>query len=200
MHPGYVTIIDTVDHTDNPDTDPGGGVYVLRVHLDHDSEIVFGGFRGGRTFPLPSGDYIYTGSANAHRGPSSLATRLIRHATRCGDESPHTIRENLVQEFDRLRMWNGRLPKEKRLFWNIDYLLEHPDARIEAVIALRTSDRREGDVARFIEADTCTSYVARGLGANDVPGNTHLLRVDADERWWDNLSERLVTALRSPSD
>lgn len=106
---------------------------------------------------------------------------------------PHGIRPDVIATFDRLGIWNGRVPSGKKLFWNIDYLLDRREAELVSVIAVRTSDRREGDIARFLENDPHTSYLVKGLGAHDIPGNTHLLRVDGvDAQWWKSLPETLL--------
>ena len=69
------------------------------------------------------------------------------------------------------------------------------------MIALFTSDRREGDVARHLENDPHTSYLAKGLGAHDLPGNTHLLRIDnADATWWEDLAETLLSLVNRKAD
>lgn len=179
--------------------DTAGGVYVLLVRLAAPVSIAFGGFHGGIPEDLDAGYYVYTGSARAQKGPSSLSSRLIRHATRSGDLPYHEIRPRLADAFDGLGLWNGRLPAGKNLFWNVDYLLDRSEAEIEKVLAVRTSDRREGDVARLVEDDEHTSYIVRGLGANDAPGNTHLLRLDAPPEWWASLPERVERLLTMPA-
>ena len=47
-------------------------------------------------------------------------------------------------------------------------------------------------LAKWLEQDSHTQVIERGLGANDVPGNTHLLRVCADESWWRTLPAELA--------
>lgn len=190
---------DSVVVLDDGRSTTAGGVYVLRIRVDRPVAVVFGGFHGGEPIHVDVGEYAYTGSARAARGPSSLSSRLIRHATRSAGP-PHAIRDELVREFDRLGTWNGRIPSGKKLFWNVDHLLERDEAHFAGVVALRSSDRLEGCVARFVEDEPCTSHVVKGLGANDAPGNTHLLRVDADEAWWRRLPERLPTVVAMASE
>ncbi len=47
------------------------------------------------------------------------------------------------------------------------------------------------ELGRFLEDDRHTSVFEKRLGANDVPGATHILRVEADELWWRHLANRL---------
>ena len=72
--------------------DSRGGSYVLRICLAEDAALPFGGFKRGKTIALPSGEYVYAGSAMSMKGAASLANRLIRHATRSGGKRPHGIR------------------------------------------------------------------------------------------------------------
>ena len=53
-------------------------------------------------------------------------------------------------------------------------------------------NRLEAQLGQFIMRDATTSIIEPGLGANDVPGNTHILRVVADEVWWADLPDRLA--------
>ena len=48
----------------------------------------------------------------------------------------------------------------------------------------------------MLESDPQTTIFEKGLGANDRPGSTCLLRVAADEAWWQGLPARL-DALRA---
>ena len=178
-----------------------GGVYVLRIVVSTRVTVAFGAFANGTPIVVEPGEYVYTGSARSSRSGTSLAARIIRHATRSGDLPPHQIRPELIDTFDQIGFWNGRIPSGKKLFWNIDHLLDCPEAELAAVIALFTSDRREGDVARYLENDPHTSYLAKGLGAHDIPGNTHLLRIDnVDVSWWENLADTLLSLVNRKAD
>jgi Uri superfamily endonuclease len=59
-------------------------------------------------------------------------------------------------------------------------------------LAIRSPERLEDRLAKWLEQDSNTQVIERGLGANDVPGNTHLLRVQADETWWASLAATLA--------
>lgn len=169
-----------------------GGVYVLRIRVSRPLRVVFGRFNAGVPVRISPGTYVYTGSALASRGSTSLCSRLIRHATRSRNQPPHAIRQHIVDAFAAHGLWNGRLPAAKKLFWNVDHLLDRMDAEIDRVLALRTASQIESSLARIIEDDPHTSRIVKGLGANDSPGGTHLLRLDASEDWWQTLPDLTV--------
>ena len=170
------------------------GTYVLRIHLREDTALRFGRFKKGKLISLPAGDYAYVGSALSEKGATSLARRLVRHATRSGDKRPHRIRGVMIERFAECGLGDGNLlPKRgKTLFWNVDFLLDMESAEIEGFSAIRSAERLEDRLAKWLEQDSHTQVIERGLGANDVPGNTHLLRVCADETWWGSLSAKLA--------
>ena len=57
---------------------------------------------------------------------------------------------------------------------------------------MRTAVPLESRMARLLEKDPATAVLARGLGANDDPGHTHLLKVEASGQWWLNLPAKLA--------
>lgn len=170
------------------------GTYVLRIHLIEDTTLRFGRFKRGKLISLPAGEYAYVGSALSEKGSTSLARRLIRHATRSGGQRPHGIREEMMRRSVECGLGNGNLlPKRgKTLFWNIDFLLDLGSAEISGVYAIRSPNRLESRLAKHLERDSHTEVIERGLGANDVPGNTHLLLVRAAEPWWESLPIQLA--------
>lgn len=173
--------------------DSQAGTYVLRIRLKEDTTLQFGRFKKGKLISMPAGDYTYVGSALSEKGATSLARRLVRHATRSGDKPPHAIREVMVKQF--LDCGLGPpdpLPKnEKKLFWNIDFLLDLQLTEIINVIAIRSPERLENTIAELLEHDANTQIIEKGLGANDTPHNTHVLRVNADETWWLSLADSM---------
>jgi hypothetical protein len=46
-------------------------------------------------------------------------------------------------------------------------------------------------LGQFIKRDPHAFVFEKGLGANDVPGNTHILRIEAPAAWWNGLRPRL---------
>jgi Uri superfamily endonuclease len=162
------------------------GTYILRVRLKEDTTLQFGRFKKGKLISLPAGDYTYVGSALSKKGATSLARRLVRHATRSGGKPPHAIRAEMVTQFHDCGLGPpDLLPQNgKKLFWNIDFLLDLQSAEVVNVIAMRSPERLEHTIAGLLEHDTDTQIIEKGLGANDAPCNTHLLRVKTDEMWW----------------
>ncbi|MFA6108733.1 MAG: GIY-YIG nuclease family protein [Candidatus Latescibacterota bacterium] len=173
-----------------------GGAYLLRIRLRRGVRLRFGRFQGGRPISLTAGEYVYVGSALARPGSAALARRLLRHATRAGGGS-HPVRPVLLQVLRDTGLAPGamRPPATKRLHWHVDYLLEHRAAALIGVVALRTSTAREDDLAALLAAEPRTRMVARGLGASDAAGQTHLFGVPADAAWWTGLVGRIAAAL-----
>ena len=166
--------------------DSQAGTYILRIRLKKDTALQFGRFKKGKLISLPAGDYTYVGSALSEKGATSLARRLIRHATRSRHKPPHAIRQKMMSRFAECGLGpQDILPKSgKKLFWNVDFLLDLQSAEIVNVIAIRSPERLEHTIAGLLEHDTDTRIIEKGLGANDAPCNTHLLRVKTDEMWW----------------
>ena len=170
------------------------GTYILRIHLKKDTTLRFGRFKKGKLISTPAGEYAYVGSALAEKGATTLARRLVRHATRSGDQHPHRIREMMLRRFAECGLGNENLlPRRgKTLHWNVDFLLDLPSAELVGIYAIRSRKRLEDRLAKHLEGDSHTGVIERGLGANDVPGNTHLLYVSAAEAWWESLPDLLA--------
>jgi hypothetical protein len=79
--------------------------------------------------------------------------------------------------------------------WNVDWPLNQMCANLTAAYAISTWWEVEGHLAKFLENDDATVVFKRRLGARDFKDNTHVLRVDADETWWDQLPEKLAAFL-----
>ncbi len=170
-----------------------GGSYILRIRLAEPNALQFGGFKRGKTIELPAGAYVYVGSATSKNGAASLANRLVRHATRSRRKRPHRIRVEMLRRFKAIGLGNGDLKpaRIKNLHWNVDHLLDLPVAALTGACILRTPECLEARLGQFLECDPHTIVVERGLGANDVPGNTHLLGLATGDAWWAMLPERL---------
>ena len=171
------------------------GTYILVIRLKENTILRFGRFKKGKLISTPAGEYAYVGSALAEKGATTLARRLIRHATRSGDQRPRRIREAMLRRFAECGLGDGNLlPRRgKTLHWNVDFLLELTSAELVGVYAIRSRERLEDRLAKQLEADPHTGVIERGLGANDVPGNTHLLHVKATEAWWASLPNLLAS-------
>lgn len=165
------------------------GAYILRIEIERPVSVAFGRYRGGQTVALPAGHLLYVGSAMGRKGSTTLARRLLRHATRSGERRPHAIRASLLRAFRRAGMGSGRLrpPPAKRLHWHVDYLLDEPGATIDAVLAIRSAQRYEALLAEALARSPHTEEIVAGLGAADDPGRTHLLRLVGGERAWRDL-------------
>ena len=184
--------------TDDPRVDiigeeSQGGTYVLRIGVREDLAMPFGRFRQGKVIDVPVGDCLYIGSALAEKGGVALARRLVRHASRTGDRAPHAMRALLMSRFADAGLGDGDLrPRNgKNLHWNVDHLLDRPEAEITRVYAVRSQARLERTIGEMLLADPHTHVLEKGLGANDLSGNTNILRVTAEETWWDDLGRRL---------
>ena len=157
----------------------------------------FGRFRKAKVMDVPKGHVLYIGSALAKKGGVSLARRLVRHASRTGDRPAHAMRDVLMARFADVGLGSGDLRplKGKNLHWNVDHLLDRPEATLTRVYAIRSEQRVERPVGELLLADPHTHVLEKGLGANDLPGNTNILRVDGGEVWWDALVARLSALL-----
>ena len=177
------------------------GTYILRIHLKEDTTLRFGRFKKGKLISLPAGEYAYVGSALSEKGATTLGRRLVRHATRSGDQQPHRIREMMLHQFAERGLGDGNLlPRRgKTLHWNVDFLLDLPAAELVGISAIRSRKRLEDRLAKQLEEDPHTGIIERGLGANDVPGNTHLLHINATEAWWASLPNLLVSMAEESS-
>ena len=178
--------------------DSQAGTYLLRIHLKENITLKFGRFKKGKLISLPIGDYVYIGSALSEKGATSLARRLIRHATRTGDKRPHPIREKMINRFIECGLGpRDLLPKHgKTLHWNIDFLLDLQSAEIVNIFAIRSAERLENRLAKRLERDPHTEIIERGLGANDAPGATHLLRIRENRMWWASLTDKVKSVLK----
>lgn len=154
------------------------GVYLLGIRVRHDLEVTFGRFRGGQSIDVPAGIYLYAGSARGRSGATSLAGRLLRHASRGDPSLPHAIRDDLVSRFRAVGLVPpANLPADKQLHWHIDYLLDDPAAELIAVFAIRTTADLEPALANRLASRPDILPLAKGLGASDRRGRTHLMRL-----------------------
>ena len=178
--------------------DSQAGTYILRIRLKENTALKFGRFKKGKLISLPAGDYLYIGSALSEKGATSLARRLIRHATRRTPQPPHPIREKMINRFSECGLGpRDPLPKRgKTLHWNVDFLLDLPSAELVAILAIRSAARLENRIAKRCEQDPHTEIIEPGLGANDAPGNTHLLRIRSDSMGWASLTEKVKEVLK----
>ncbi len=170
-------------------TDTQTGAYLLWIKVEKAIPVQFGRFNRGNPVQFNAGTYVYIGSAMGQRGSSSLARRLLRHATRSERSNPHPIRNEMLTVFKSVNLGPAHLspPTSKKCFWHIDYLLEETAVSLHKAIIIRTPNRIEHQLADWIIQQPDTNIVVAGLGARDHKGSTHLLSVKSDAEWWDNL-------------
>jgi Uri superfamily endonuclease len=168
------------------------GTYVLRMQLRSEITMACGQFKKGKLITFPPGDYAYVGSALATQGATCLARRLLRHATRTGGKPAHGVRDLMLRAFNRVGLAPSLAPTSKQLRWNVDHILDRSECELVEAIAVRSPIRIEAQIGRLIESDPVSTVVEKGLGANDIAGNTHLLLVNASELWWRDLASCLV--------
>lgn len=153
------------------------GAYILWIEVAKNIEVTFGRFQNGRPVAVPTGYYVYVGSAMGRRGSSSLVGRLLRHATRTGPKPPHALRALMPGALAAVGLRGPAAPPAgKRLHWHIDYLLDDPAAEIAHVLVIRSGTRLESELARALAAYPSFAPLAPGLGASDAAGETHLFR------------------------
>lgn len=169
------------------------GVYLLRINVRRDVAVRFGRFQGGRPIRVPQGDVLYVGSAMAQQGSMTLARRLLRHATRRDEGNPQQIQGRMLKVFENVGLGTVqlKLPDKKKLFWNVDYLLEEEVVDLSHVVIIRTRRKFEDELARFLEAEPKSRALAKGLGAHDSHGHTHILIFRETADWWRQLPIRL---------
>ncbi|MCB8979722.1 MAG: DUF123 domain-containing protein [Ardenticatenaceae bacterium] len=178
-----------------------GGTYLLLLTVAEPLAVRFGRFQNGRSLPVAPGDYFYVGSALAAKGSTSLARRLLRHASRGDGQNPHAIRARMLQLFPQIGLGPAPLlpPASKKLRWHVDFLLEETAVTLKSVYFIRESTAGLGletAVARFLLSLPTVAPLAVGLGSTDDPGSTHLLRIEADADWWSAFPERLTAFLQ----
>lgn len=169
------------------------GTYILRISVPEDLHLRFGRFRQGSPVYVPGGEVLYVGSAMAQKGSMTLARRLLRHASRRPPKRPHQLRPILLEKMVAAGLAPPGLqpPADKKLFWNIDYLLDEEVVELKQVFILRSADRLEEPIADLLLADPACQPIASGLGAHDSRASTHLLQVHAANQWWQTLPTRL---------
>ncbi len=166
------------------------GTYILRIALRDAARLALGRFQGGRVFDFPPGTYLYVGSALGCTGSSTLGRRLLRHACR-REGKAHSLLPAL-EAFFALSP-----PARKRLHWHVDYLLELPQADLEAAFLFAYPHPLEARLSRFLLEFPEVQPHPPGAGAGDDPGGSHLLRVVAASLWWSRFPQVLNQWLQS---
>ncbi len=170
------------------------GAYVLGISLSTPLTLSFGRFLNGRPVSLDAGGYAYVGSAMGARGSSSLAHRLLRHATRTGRRPPHALRAALLAALRAAQLGPASLqpPTGKTVRWHIDYLLDESSVALERVVAVRSGVMLERPLVAWLAARPEATAAAPGLGAGDHPGHSHLLRLSQPAAVWSALVDQVA--------
>ncbi|MBE2199616.1 MAG: GIY-YIG nuclease family protein [Anaerolinea sp.] len=177
-------LMQMIDVITTADFVPGqrGGSYLLRIEVADELVVRFGHFQGGEVVRAPAGVYVYVGSAL--RG---LGSRLLRHASRSQFDA-QTIYTPMQSHFQEWGLTSpGWRPRPKTLCWHVDYLLEETAVTLTHVLLIRSQQNWEREVARLLLAEEGVRPLARGLGASDDQGQTHLLAAPASLAWWKGL-------------
>ena len=170
------------------------GAYILHIRSRRSAQIQVGRYNGGRPVNFAEGHYLYVGSAMGAGDGLYLPRRLVRHATRSAGLPPHACRDCLLAHFAKAGLSADRLTpsSSKRLFWNIDYLLNHAEAELQDILYFRSENRLEFAIAQRLESRGNTHAPAPGLGAHDHRGHTHFLAISGGSRAWTDCSQDLV--------
>ncbi len=168
------------------------GTYLLRIRVMEALAVQFGRFQRCTPILVPEGDYIYLGSALGQRGSVSLPNRLLRHASRSQGQPAHALRPQLWQDLQTIFPERPLiLPTHKKLRWHVDYLLDEVTVELVQVLVITNDLRLEHELGQMLLAFAGTAVLAPGLGATDMPGNTHLLAIPAADPWWHTLVNHL---------
>lgn len=174
------------------------GTYLLLIELVEPCRMAFGNFRKGEMFSLSAGMYLYVGSALGNRSGYPLARRLIRHASRSGNNPPHAMRQTLLHYFS-TTCNTTFTPSPKKLCWHVDYLLEQPHATLSEVVIIQSPLRLEHTLATLLRLMPDISIIAPHLGAQDYHDSSHLLRLSNREALFELLQHAIPAMLENKS-
>ncbi len=174
------------------------GTYVLFISLSQQLNTGFGKFLNGKNIPFEPGFYLYIGSALGNSDVAMpLARRLVRHASRSGGKTPHTIRNRMIRFLHNNNLATKELqpPAGKKLHWHIDYLLDSPCAEIETAFIIRSPLRMETILSNLVASLDETFIIAPGLGARDTRNSTHLLGISNLDSCLTTLEQKIPSLL-----
>jgi Uri superfamily endonuclease len=89
-------------------------------------------------------------------------------------------------------------PATKTLFWNVDFLLEERDVVLTHALVVRSRTRLEDDLAAYFAQEPGCEPLAKGLGAHDRQGETHIFNAQKPAGWWQHLPTRIQKYLLLP--
>jgi Uri superfamily endonuclease len=175
------------------------GCYVLSIEVFSPIEVKIGKLNQGKTVLFKPGNYLYVGSAMGKPERFPLYRRVLRHCKRSGNNPPQSILPFLQESMIRSGLGNPGIKfGNKTLFWNIDYLLNHPNCQLNNVLILRSDRSLEIAVATLIHEDPESGIPMVGFGANDSALKSHLFHVPHENEWWLN-TEKAISNLAETS-
>ena len=71
-------------------------------------------------------------------------------------------------------------------------MLNRTEVEIKGLACLRIDDPLEARIGKQLELRPDTNIIEKSLGANDIKGNTHLLRFADSQKNWPSLIDSLV--------
>ncbi|MEZ4618375.1 MAG: DUF123 domain-containing protein [Caldilineaceae bacterium] len=137
------------------------GVYLLRIAVVTPLAIPFWPLCRWSCYCAAGGGLSLYRLGHGATRATTLAGRLLRHATRSADRAPHAVRGELVKALQAADQ-RVTLPTAKRVRWHIDYLLDEAAADLRQIYALRTASPIEVPLARWLMAEPVTAVVAPG--------------------------------------
>ena len=85
-------------------------------------------------------------------------------------------------------------------FRRIETILEEEDVELSHVVVMRSGIRLEDQMALFLEMEAGSATLAKGLGAHDRRGHTHVFVIRETAGWWQQLPVRLEKILQESSE
>jgi Uri superfamily endonuclease len=160
------------------------GSYILFLKVSKPIRLSFGKFQGGRLLDVPKGEYLYIGSAlGSGKADKPLAQRLVRHASRSGNNKPQPIQKTLRLLFEpEASCKKAGTTLHKKMHWHIDYLLDCPETEITHIVVVQSPLRLEPLLCNFISSLDTVEPLAKRLGAQDTKNSTHLLKIADSEQ------------------
>jgi len=172
------------------------GTYMLKISIERLLRLSIGRLNKAHLYDISPGEYIYVGSALGKTNRYPLYRRIMRHARRSASKPSHQILPQLEQQFFEAGLGKTGLKfSPKKLFWNIDYLLDSASAELAQVVVFRSENNLEHELGLLLENDAQTSCPIKKFGANDSMLNSHLFKVPSTEKWWNDFNASVKTCL-----
>lgn len=126
------------------------GTYIIVIYLLENSQIKIGSLG---EIDFPKGYYLYIGSGMGNIGSTTLENRIKRHISK---------------------------PKNKKIFWHIDYLLTNKKCVITRIYLIPSLNRLECIIAK--EMSEISDDFIKDFGSTDCECPSHLYYF---QKFWD---------------